>query len=401
MKTRHFTSIERRTPLLKFCILLISIGSLFLISSCGTTTRNSSSGTGERTSYTSKSSSNESQNVISEDVSLTPEKFPNAYTRPYSDYDFSSIDRHALDAPDRLKSSPRKLAEYLAEPAGNDVEVARAIYRWVIENIRYDTESFFSGNLTSVEPSQVLQEGKAVCSGYSGVYKMLAKHAGLEVVTISGFGKGYGYRDGDKIEGTNHAWNAVKLDGEWHLLDSTWGAGGYSNRKGKWVRKFDDSYFLTPPAAFAFSHRPQDQKWQLLKEPLTRQEFQQFPNLEPSFFEMGFSPQKTRSLLEDDADMKFPEVFTFADDVDVYLRQAPVQGELSSKRRYKFVIESGEIARAAFVNNGSFTFMKPDSSGSTYQGEIQPNSGTVGVYVLPKDAENKERFSAVLEYEVE
>jgi uncharacterized protein (TIGR03000 family) len=43
---------------------------------------------------------------------------------------------------------------------------------------------------------------------------------------------------------TAHAWNAVKLDGEWHLVDATWGAGGIKDKQ--FVKKFKDYYFLAP-----------------------------------------------------------------------------------------------------------------------------------------------------------
>lgn len=43
---------------------------------------------------------------------------------------------------------------------------------------------------------------------------------------LSGYSKGYGYTVGQAFEGdSTHAWNAVYLEGRWHLLDSTWGSG--------------------------------------------------------------------------------------------------------------------------------------------------------------------------------
>ena len=43
---------------------------------------------------------------------------------------------------------------------------------------------------------------------------------------LSGYSKGYGYKMGQTFTGdSDHAWNAVYLDGRWHLLDSTWGSG--------------------------------------------------------------------------------------------------------------------------------------------------------------------------------
>lgn len=61
----------------------------------------------------------------------------------------------------------------------------------------------------------VLINGKAVCEGYSKAILMLLRMAGLEAKSVVGYG----------IDGTNkipHAWNMVKINGVFTLLDSTW-----------------------------------------------------------------------------------------------------------------------------------------------------------------------------------
>lgn len=50
--------------------------------------------------------------------------------------------------------------------------------------------------------------------------------AGVQCLTVPGYSKGFGYRTGQSFSGEfDHAWNAVYLEGRWHLLDSTWGSG--------------------------------------------------------------------------------------------------------------------------------------------------------------------------------
>ena len=318
---------------------------------------------------------------------------------PFSNYDFSAIDQHALEAPARLKSSPQKLVEYLVRPARNDLEKTRAVFRWVAENIRYDTDSYFSGNIRSANPKEVLQSGKAVCSGYSGLFEMLAEKAGLNVVSIAGFGKGYGYREGQKIRSVNHAWNAVKIDGKWYLLDATWAAGGYSDQHGKWGREFDESYFLSPPEVFALTHLPRDTKWQLLDQPLTREQFQRYPRIEPVFFTVGFDANEVLQRLKRNPDLETPQIYTLLKKIDVHIEEAPVSGVLSRKKNYTFTISSSEVARAALVNNGQFSFM--EKQGGKFTSTISPNRSSVGIYVLPKNNDGSNRFNGLLEYEVE
>ena len=50
-----------------------------------------------------------------------------------------------------------------------------------------------------------------VCSSYAGAFKLLAEEAGLECIVVTG------YLEGD----LPHAWNKVKIDGAWNIVDTT------------------------------------------------------------------------------------------------------------------------------------------------------------------------------------
>lgn len=193
---------------------------------------------------------------------------------------------HALNTPESKLESIESLASYLMEPARNDREKARAIYRWVAENIDYDVQGLLNSSYGDTSPEGVLKSGRSVCSGYSGLFGSLCVAAGLEVVTISGYAKGYNYTPGAKFSGpTNHAWNAVKIDGSWYLLDSTWGAGYIDGKS--FIRRYDDHFFLTPPEEFIYGHLPEDPKWQLLDEPVSKEKFEDLAYLKSGFFNMG------------------------------------------------------------------------------------------------------------------
>jgi len=200
--------------------------------------------------------------------------------------EFEQIDKHALNAPKSVEQSLEKLAAYLISPAKNDREKVRAIYRWITNNIAYDDESLFSGTTTENRAEAVLKNHRAICDGYAGLFKELAQLAGIEVEVISGYSKGYSYVI-ENADAINHAWNAVKIEGQWQLIDATWGAGYLDDKQKRFVRQFQDHYFLTPPEQLIYDHFPKQDKWQLLTSPILKSQYDQLVYLRPAFFKAG------------------------------------------------------------------------------------------------------------------
>ncbi|UEC43069.1 MAG: hypothetical protein METHAR1v1_1060021 [Methanothrix sp.] len=200
---------------------------------------------------------------------------------------YLEIDEFALAAPAGAEATPGDLARYLSMAGDGDEERARAIYRWITAKIDYDVEASKGGpgvGGRGRSPEEVLSERRGVCGEYSALFARLCQLSGLEAEVIPGIGKGSGYTVGSDIPGSrNHAWNAVKIDGEWRLVDSTWGAGYLDPRAG-FVEKFEEFYFLTPPEDLVWTHLPEDPRWQLLEEPLSREEFEGLPYPKAAFF---------------------------------------------------------------------------------------------------------------------
>ena len=63
----------------------------------------------------------------------------------------------------------------------------------------------------------VFLDGKAVCEGYARAIQYLLQKCGVESAEVAGYIlKDNGERDG------GHAWNIIKIDGDYYYLDSTW-----------------------------------------------------------------------------------------------------------------------------------------------------------------------------------
>lgn len=218
--------------------------------------------------------------------------------------EFAAIDRHALAAPKSAERSIKRLARYLTRPAKNDLQKARAIYRWITHNIAYDANAFFSGSFRNqrVTPADALKSRKGVCDGYARLFESLGKAAGLKVVKVSGYAKGFGYVPGQDVPSqSNHAWNAVRINGRWALMDPTWGAGGVNKKSRRFERRFKEHYFRTAPKEMIYDHLPEDPKWQLLKKKVSRSEYSLLPQLRPGFFRRGLKLDSHRTgLIETD-----------------------------------------------------------------------------------------------------
>ncbi|XP_070543127.1 kyphoscoliosis peptidase-like [Ptychodera flava] len=185
----------------------------------------------------------------------------------------TTLDTYAINAPAFLKDDHRKLVAYLIQLAKSDTERARVIFRWIIENVSYDMESYLSGNLanTEVTPEGIIRTGKAVCQGYANLFQYMCKLAGIECEVLAGASKGLSFKPGHVFktgsdglpdlgdDPTLHAWNKVKLNGDWYLCDATWADLEYNASQRtdeRLARGLQESDFLAEPVAFLSTHFP-------------------------------------------------------------------------------------------------------------------------------------------------
>ena len=187
--------------------------------------------------------------------------------------DYNKITKRSQTAPDNDSFSTYFLAKYLTEPANTELTKVRSLYVWMANNITYDMKGFMENELPDYRPKAVLNSKIAVCEGYARLFNELCNEAGIRSEIIRGYSKGYGYKEGDKFEVTNHAWNAVYIDSQWRFIDVTWAAR--KSNDSQMVRPFTNQYFLTPPAEFIQNHLPEIPAWQLLTSPISKQEFEE------------------------------------------------------------------------------------------------------------------------------
>lgn len=106
----------------------------------------------------------------------------------------------------------------------SDRENAKAVFDWVTKNLTYDTVRMNfveSGYLPDL--SLVCEERKGLCLDYAAMYASMLRSQGVPCQIVVGY-------EGSSGSKQCHAWCRAYLDGEWVLIDPTFGSGRYASR---------------------------------------------------------------------------------------------------------------------------------------------------------------------------
>jgi hypothetical protein len=136
-------------------------------------------------------------------------------------------------------------------------------------------------------PEGIYKYGKTKCAGYAILFAHIAQNLGLDIESISGYAKGNQYNSGEIIEKPNHQWNAIKIDDNYFLIDSTWGSG--QEDEDEHIKELDDFYFFCNPKYLIYTHLPENDKWQLINPPITKEEFFNQVQIQSCFYIYHFT----------------------------------------------------------------------------------------------------------------
>ena len=117
----------------------------------------------------------------------------------------------------------KEIVESIITDDMTDFEKENAINSYLCDNAKYNEEIFdyindngtisvdavknFSNSFT---PYGILVENLGVCESYSEAFLLLCHYAGIDAIIETG-----------KLNGVNHEWNRVKIDGNWCVMDVT------------------------------------------------------------------------------------------------------------------------------------------------------------------------------------
>ncbi len=107
----------------------------------------------------------------------------------------------------------------------SELELEKLIYQYIIDNMEYE---IVSGPMAAFGYYGIF-DGVGVCGNYAEAFCLLACHAGLETYVCSS---------------ETHAWNIVKIDGQYYHCDALWDEGEeiwiYFNRSGEYISGISD-----------------------------------------------------------------------------------------------------------------------------------------------------------------
>lgn len=180
---------------------------------------------------------------------------------------YRSIDKSILSIPDSLISSTQDLANYINSNFVSEDNKVRAVFVWITENIKYDTENMYSFNVhTDNIINRTIKTRKGICQNYAGLFHDITSKIGIKSYVVLGYTKDQGL-----VNYNPHVWCVAMIDSSWYIFDPTWGAGLIKDSE--FIKKFNDDYFKMCPKKSIKSHMPFDPLWQCLDYPITNQAF--------------------------------------------------------------------------------------------------------------------------------
>lgn len=107
----------------------------------------------------------------------------------------------------------KEIIASIIKPEMPDYQKEALIHDYIVNNTAYDHKNLVNKTVPSESYSVygVLVKNQAVCEGYAGAFKTLLNLAGIECMIVTGSGK-------QEL----HAWNIVKIQGNYYNVDVTW-----------------------------------------------------------------------------------------------------------------------------------------------------------------------------------
>lgn len=172
---------------------------------------------------------------------------------------------------------------YVCRPYRSDVQRLRAIFTWVAEKICWEED--FEGE---VDTRRVIQSKRGCSEEYAVLVYEMCGAVGLQCEIVRGYLKTPGEVPETSImPRSNHWWNAVLVDNEWRIMDTSL-ASPSNSRRGLYSSApnsaADPFWFLARPMEICWTHIPEHHSQQHICPPVAHEILLNLPCTCPPYF---------------------------------------------------------------------------------------------------------------------
>ncbi len=199
--------------------------------------------------------------------------------------EFSAINNHLANLQIQNYSSIEQLHNQIIKPRYSEEQKVYAIAKFITNTIVYGERAR--------KPLNTVNSREGVCQDYAELFMVLCGLSNIENNYVTGDGKTSAQDIG--FYSSNHAWNIVKVKGNYQIYDLTWAAGVYDSETKIFNKSFDVQYFNADPERFISNHFPDNSKWQLLDIPLSKNDYINSPTFSPEFKNLSLKNGIVRS----------------------------------------------------------------------------------------------------------
>ena len=133
-----------------------------------------------------------------------------AYPAYSSSNNYSELTKSYSNVTEDDINTINSILNSIIKPGMIETEKIRTVHNWIVCNTTYNDNYYDRGDSFN-HVSNLLNNKTGVCQGYSVTFYIFMKQMGIPCTLVMG-----------KTDKVSHAWNAVKLDGNWYYIDVTW-----------------------------------------------------------------------------------------------------------------------------------------------------------------------------------
>lgn len=133
-----------------------------------------------------------------------------AYPAYSSSNNYSELTKSYSNVTEDDINTINSILNSIIKPGMTETEKIRTVHNWIVCNTTYNDKYYDRGDSFN-HVSNLLNNKTGVCQGYSVTFYIFMKQMGIPCTLVMG-----------NTDNVSHAWNAVKLDGNWYYIDVTW-----------------------------------------------------------------------------------------------------------------------------------------------------------------------------------